>query len=677
MIIEGARINYLNKEIEKLEAIRNNVIKSTKSIDKERILFYMTKKIEKLKKELLNWEGLYKAALEETVDMPPTITQQNSIFNQDFVNFIKSIENIQKIGFKNEKWFPHKSVEGGVPTIAYGHKIKNDIELSHYSSGITDEEANRILIEDLEIAKQKVYSYIKSKYKVNIKLSLKQEEMLTEFAFNLGGLEKFPKFVNSILRNDLEVTNNEYKRHTGGKELTGRNTAFYNRYLKTSLTENTIKEEYDLPLELEKEAEIVTKSAIGWIFSPFFTIAYHRLEMKERQQEKAIKALNKFPLMVKKFHDKAKPGSSKSIKLTIYDQLTWENLKRNTRHIIVTMTKDERGTTNVKTDPKYSELDGYFYEYGDWASPDREDPEKYYRERYTNDVEKAWEDVKKYKDDFIFRFVHSISECQKYKSFRTPIAMIKNPLSNTSTKWKLDNGYPYVLLILAKFEGKELPFYFNVVKRQKDITVKYPDYESGNPENPYVYMTLVSDYITDFNGLDKNMVDKKVTTSKHEAIHLQQDIKKSGTHTGLPKDTLLYKRNIMVRGTTSSGDAALGSLHKDPEDKDNRVVHAYRDVEFKSNELNMIKDFQKILGESLPINDWKKGFKILIDDITGKYNQNYEARKKFKEVFKWTLFWDTSTAKKNLENIYKNDLPKFRQYVKEIYKLLFISQREI
>ncbi len=60
MIEEGARINYLNKEIKKLEAIRNNVIKSTKMIDKERILFHMDRKIAKLKKELLIGKGYTK-----------------------------------------------------------------------------------------------------------------------------------------------------------------------------------------------------------------------------------------------------------------------------------------------------------------------------------------------------------------------------------------------------------------------------------------------------------------------------------------------------------------------------------------------------------------------------------------------------------------------------------------
>lgn len=1272
MITEGSRINYLNKEIEKLKAIRANVIKSTKVIDKDIVISHMSRKIEKLEKELANWENLYNAALEEQVQAQPAITQQHFTFNKDFINFIKRLENDAATGFDGKMWHLHKSPEGGLPEIGYGHKIQNRNELTQYKNGISNTDVEKLLLRDLESARQKVHSYIFSKYKVKLVLPLNKEEMLTEFAFNLGGLYKFPKFVDAVLRDQWDVVKKEYKRTATIRgirgELTTRNREFYNRFLKNippskalkenienytpigncrdnelidnifgsvsefarqiekfgdnflydgikitydpksdihtfwkkgGITENInpvilegavdkaaedfvkkiikgtewegkvfiaggyvrdefmgkdpkdldllvnapnggfefakwitrktgtykgpevdppippepdinwneegkpatpeeqkifddwlkeigkiqklytnpvifprfgtakfnlrhiihngidlsdmdiecvmprkeeyrkgsrkpkvvagtlktdaerrdfttnsllkdltsgeildltgmgkadikagiiktaidpdqifkddplrmlrairftvkynwqlpmfmiralkknapqlknisqdrihqelnkmlvtaypdkaielmritglmeyvapellklyklqqnkfhkddawkhtlkvlretqpillqrlialfhdigkfatktvtdtgvhfikhekegaeiaaqvmrrlsypnelidavkagvryhmklkhggdeanisdktlrelsqavgenledvlsvihadnishadassmpnqiskvrerfktlvirqniegkkenlpisgkdlldmgvpegksigriknvikkavlknpnlsreeairiagrvmatllrrqpLKESIDLPLELEREAEGVTKAAIGWLYSSLFVTAYHRLETKERQQEASVKALSKFPLVVKKFHDTAKPGSQKSLRLTIYESFTWENLKKNIHHITVTMIKDERGNTTIKTNPKYSELDGYFYVYGEWADPDRDNPEKYYRERYVNDVEKAWEETKKYKDEYTFEFVHSAVECERYKSFREPISMIKNPLSSTASKWKLDNGDPYVLLILAKFEKEELPFYFNVVKHQKDITVKYPDYESGSPENPYVYMTLVSDYIVDFKGLDKTLVDKKVLTAKHEAIHLVQDIKKRGIQTGLPKQSLLHKHNISVRGTTSSGIASPESPHKDPEDKDDRVVHAYRDVEFKSNELNILKDFQKMLGDNLPRTEWEKGFKMLIDDITGKYNQDYEARKKFKEIFKWTLTWNMSVTKTNLEKIYQNDKPKFRQYVNEIHKLLFISPRE-
>jgi hypothetical protein len=62
--------------------------------------------------------------------------------------------------------------------------------------------------------------------------------MLTEFAFNLGSLDKFPSFVDSVLRNNLDKTKKEYVRsYVDAKTnkrlpLQRRNLAFYDRYLK-------------------------------------------------------------------------------------------------------------------------------------------------------------------------------------------------------------------------------------------------------------------------------------------------------------------------------------------------------------------------------------------------------------------------------------------------------------
>ena len=373
MITEGARINYLNKEISKLEAILKNVQKSSTMMDKELVSSSLIKRIEKLKNELGNWEKIYSVVasapdiipneidesidksffvrkdkyailtnnpvelhfaklgershveilkrlfakeiidltnkfysgkgeddepyyrlvvmkkilriiidnenlyfntfgsnsvtkeqlrflkdyciknnlilnysmgrgyreieLNETITNPPAIIQTTNSFgniatNQNFINFVKTIENSQKSGFKNGKWYPHKSFEGGLPTIGYGHKIKNKRELNQVKNGISDEQTNKNLIHDLESARQKVHLYIRQKYKVNLRLTKEQEEMLTEFAFNLGGLNKFPTFIDAVLRNNWDVARKEYKRYSGGKELKIRNELFYNRYLQ-------------------------------------------------------------------------------------------------------------------------------------------------------------------------------------------------------------------------------------------------------------------------------------------------------------------------------------------------------------------------------------------------------------------------------------------------------------
>lgn len=165
--------------------------------------------------------------------------QGNQAFSSDFINFIKFVENGNKSGFdkKNNLWFPHASPEGGLPTIAYGHKIKDKAELEKFKKGITDSDAGKLLEKDLVAAKQKVYDYIHRKYKVKLQLTPKQEEMLIEFTFNLGSLDKFPKFTDAVLRNQLDTVKKEYIRSfvdtTGNRrELKQRNTEFYKRYLK-------------------------------------------------------------------------------------------------------------------------------------------------------------------------------------------------------------------------------------------------------------------------------------------------------------------------------------------------------------------------------------------------------------------------------------------------------------
>jgi len=75
------------------------------------------------------------------------------------MDIIKELENSIGAG-KNEKdgkWYPHKSVEGGNPTIAYGHKIKDEeLEAGTYDNGLTEEEAIELLKVDIDDANRKV-----------------------------------------------------------------------------------------------------------------------------------------------------------------------------------------------------------------------------------------------------------------------------------------------------------------------------------------------------------------------------------------------------------------------------------------------------------------------------------------------------------------------------------------
>lgn len=149
-----------------------------------------------------------------------------AISSNSFIDYLKNVENSVKSGYKNGKWYPHKSVEGGSDTIAYGHKLKKG---ENFSSGLTDSEADDLLKKDMEIARQTIRREIK-KYGVSM-LSPEKEEMLIDFSFNLGTIHKFPKFVGAIVKDDWGTAKEEYKRYTGGKELKNRNEEFYKRFL--------------------------------------------------------------------------------------------------------------------------------------------------------------------------------------------------------------------------------------------------------------------------------------------------------------------------------------------------------------------------------------------------------------------------------------------------------------
>ncbi len=177
--------------------------------------------------------------LTEIMDVPPQepktqmVQSHNKKFRVEFLNYIKLVENGKKVGFRDGIWYPHKSPEGGNATIGYGHKIKSSE--TNLLNGGTNVEIEKILVEDLEKARKIVYSDIKEMFNVNIVLDPMREEMLVDFAFNLGSLKKFPNFTKSVLNKDWDMAKKEYKRSysngAGRVELKNRNDMFYKMFL--------------------------------------------------------------------------------------------------------------------------------------------------------------------------------------------------------------------------------------------------------------------------------------------------------------------------------------------------------------------------------------------------------------------------------------------------------------
>lgn len=165
----------------------------------------------------------------------------NSIkISDDFINYIKKVENSVKMGWKNGRWYPHKSPEGGSKTIAYGHKLKSG---ETFNGGLSEKEATDLLYRDINDAKLKIVEDLKimSKNPNNgfkiVPLTQEKLEMFLDFVFNIGSLRSFPKFTSAVMRDDWDTVKKEYKRtykDENGirRELSGRNKEFYNRFLK-------------------------------------------------------------------------------------------------------------------------------------------------------------------------------------------------------------------------------------------------------------------------------------------------------------------------------------------------------------------------------------------------------------------------------------------------------------
>lgn len=80
------------------------------------------------------------------------------------VNIIKAFENSKnnpRGGYNKQlkKWFPHKSLEGGADTIAYGHKLQPGED---FSKGLTDDEAEKLLEKDINRTIQTAKRFMKN-----------------------------------------------------------------------------------------------------------------------------------------------------------------------------------------------------------------------------------------------------------------------------------------------------------------------------------------------------------------------------------------------------------------------------------------------------------------------------------------------------------------------------------
>jgi len=140
--------------------------------------------------------------------------------NESFENYIKNVENapLLKGKFKD---FRHKSKEGGLDTIGFGHKLteeenKNNKVYQYDLSKITKnnflEISNDILRQDLEKTEKILIEIHGDKF---INLDTRRKQMLIDMQFNIRNFEKpevYKKFKKALFDGDEKGMNKEYKR---------------------------------------------------------------------------------------------------------------------------------------------------------------------------------------------------------------------------------------------------------------------------------------------------------------------------------------------------------------------------------------------------------------------------------------------------------------------------------
>ena len=159
------------------------------------------------------------------------------VFTTDFLTKLKTWENSIKRGWdeKKKRWYPHPSPEGGLKTIAYGHKCKTAQEQREFEkTGLSDAEALELLQSDLRGASKKAAVLVPTF--TSLPDSVKQA--LTNAAYR-GEIKSTHKTVQLMNQGnwkaaaDEYLNNAEYKQ-TKSDSIRNRMNWNYEQFLKLS-----------------------------------------------------------------------------------------------------------------------------------------------------------------------------------------------------------------------------------------------------------------------------------------------------------------------------------------------------------------------------------------------------------------------------------------------------------
>lgn len=167
-------------------------------------------------------EDISVPSLQNSVFAPGGVVDLNPVTMKKYLAALKVQENNENTGLRKNKWYPYPSSEKGTDTIAYGHKLLPGEQ--KYYEGITTQQAEALARKDVLEKQESAKGRIDKKYGKGTfdKLPQDAQMLLVDYQYNVG-LQKFPKFVEAIVKGDKPTMLKEYERTSDVGKLTKRN----------------------------------------------------------------------------------------------------------------------------------------------------------------------------------------------------------------------------------------------------------------------------------------------------------------------------------------------------------------------------------------------------------------------------------------------------------------------
>jgi hypothetical protein len=413
-----------------------------------------------------------------------------------------------------------------------------------------------------------------------------------------------------------------------------------------------ILEKFEIPPELKNQLEKSAYSALGYILTPHLEKQKKLILSNKELNDKSYTSIKNVLDAVGKLTENG--GNTKLTFTDVYIPEYYSVVKAKEHIKKVTIIIEKTGNDiYVDSDEKKDKIFYSMVISKDYAGWDLSRVNKYWEQ-----INDGYQDFKK---EFDVKLVSIDSVSKKLEDWKS----LDKP-----RKPKVQIDGQKMALVYEKTLPTREPYehYFRVMSTRKDDEYDSPDHFSGITP-PYILQTV---YLENFNvdSLFDRYVRQFIVTSLHEGRHLLQHYgniqnKLKGDYYGGPKRGLRHQHNPTIRGQDSGGKAGPDSM-VEPKDRWGRVLHPFRDVEFKTNLYNYKEDIEEFLNNNVSKNKWKDGFQDVIKYSAGTMDYGtFRKKYPFSSTFTYTI------AKNHLEKLYKYDRPKFNQFVKELYNLIF------